>query len=193
VSAARVGAERFERKYAEDADPWGYESSRYERDKYAATLAALPSRRFARALELGCSIGVFSELLAPRCEQLVALDFSALALASARRRLAGTPGVELLQAAFPEQVPPGQWDLVVCSEVLYYLDEPTLEAALSWLERQLTGGAVALAVSWRGQGREEPLSGDDVHDLLAARFACWHALDGRAAGYRLDRFDGDAG
>jgi SAM-dependent methyltransferase len=192
VSPARVGAERFERKYERDADPWRYESSRYERDKYGATLAALPAGRFARALELGCSIGVFSELLAPRCEQLVALDFSARALASARRRLAATAGVELLQAAFPEQVPDGQWDLVVCSEVLYYLDEGTLKAALSWLELQLTGGAVVLVVSWRGEGSEEPLRGDDVHDLIAERFARWHSLDGRTSGYRLDRFDGEA-
>jgi SAM-dependent methyltransferase len=192
VSAPRVGAERFESKYRRDPDPWNYETSSYERDKYAATLGALPAGRFARALEVGCSIGVFTELLAARCDALVGIDFSEQALATARKRLSGRPQVELLQAAFPEQVPPGRWDLVVCSEVLYYLDAPALEVALSWLAEQLAGGTVALAVSWRGEGREEPMSGDDAHDLLIARLARWHTLDRRAPGYRLDRFDGDA-
>jgi SAM-dependent methyltransferase len=190
VGPPRVGAERFERHYGASADPWNYGDSDYEREKYAATLAALPPRRWDRALEVGCSIGVFSRLLAPRCERLVAIDFSARAVALARERLAGEPNVEVVQASFPEQVPPGDWDLIVCSEVLYYLDEPALASALEWLQARLRSGATVLAVSWRGAGAEEPLLGDDVHDLLERRFAGWHALDARHPGYRLDRFDG---
>jgi SAM-dependent methyltransferase len=187
----RVDAERFERHYEASADPWNYRDSAYEREKYAATLAALPRRRWKRALEVGCSIGVFSGLLAERCERLVAIDFSSRAVALARGHLAGKDNVEVVQASFPEQTPPGDWQLIVCSEVLYYLDERTLACALDWLQAQLRAGATVLAVSWRGAGAEEPLLGDDVHDLLASRFAGWHALDARRPGYRLDRFDGD--
>jgi SAM-dependent methyltransferase len=190
VGPPRVYAERFERHYEASADPWNYRDSAYEREKYAATLAALPPRSFDRALEVGCSIGVFSGLLAERCERLVAIDFSARAVALARERLAGEANVEVVQASFPEQVPRGDWDLIVCSEVLYYLDEPALERALEWLQARLRCGATVLAVSWRGTGAEEPLLGDEVHDLLKRRFAGWHALDARHPGYRLDRFDG---
>lgn len=191
VGAARVGAERFERHYEASADPWSYRDSPYEREKYAATLAALPGGRWDRALEVGCSIGVFSELLAPRCAQLVAIDFSARAVALARERLAGKQGVEVVQASFPEQLPQGDWDLIVCSEVLYYLDEPALAQAFELLQAQLRHGATVLSVSWRGSGTEEPLLGDEVHDRLGACFARWHTLDARRPGYRLDRFDGD--
>ncbi len=187
----RVDAERFERHYEASADPWNYRDSAYEREKYAATLAALPPRRFDRALELGCSIGVFSGLLAERCEQLVAIDFSPRAVALAREHLAEKDNVEVVQASFPEQVPAGDWELIVCSEVLYYLDEPALAAAIEWLQAQLRSGAAVLAVSWRGRGVEEPLLGDEVHDLLAAKLARWHALDARRPGYRLDRFEDD--
>jgi SAM-dependent methyltransferase len=187
----RVNAERFERHYEASADPWNYRDSAYEREKYAATLAALPPRRFDRALELGCSIGVFSGLLAERCERLVAIDFSARAVALARERLAEKDNIEVVQASFPEQVPAGDWELIVCSEVLYYLDEPALVAAIEWLQAQLRSGAAVLAVSWRGRGLEEPLLGDEVHDLLAAKLARWHALDARHPGYRLDRFEDD--
>ena len=34
-----------EHVYAANADPWQFATSPYERDKYAATLAALPDRK----------------------------------------------------------------------------------------------------------------------------------------------------
>ena len=188
---ARASAASFERLYEGSEDPWGYLSSDYEREKYADTLAALPTERLSRVLEVGCSIGAFTELLAPRCAELVAIDFAARALELAARRLADLDNVELVRASFPEQAPPGQWGAIVCSEVLYYLDEPALRRAISWLSAQLEGGACVLAVSWRGTGATEPMRGDEAHELLAAGLARWHAFDGRKPGYRLDRFDGD--
>ncbi len=171
-------------------DPWNYLTSEYERKKYADTLAALPSRPIGRTLEVGCSIGVFTAELAPRCERLVAIDFAARALSLARERVGHLANTQLLQASFPEQVPPGPWDVIVCSEVLYYLDEQTLREAIRWLRTQLQEGSSLVAVSWRGRGAREPLRGDEAHDLLIAELSAWHVLDGRREGYRLDRFDG---
>jgi predicted TPR repeat methyltransferase len=190
IRAERVGAERFERIYRDSDDPWGYCTSDYEREKYAQTLAALPARPIGRALELGCSIGVFTAQLAQRCEQVVALDFAPRALALARERVGELTNVQLLRASFPEQAPAGPWDLIVCSEVLYYLGEDGLLVGARWLAEQLQGGASVVAVSWRGKGSEEPLRGDQTHDLLVGELARWHVLDGRRPGYRLDRFDG---
>jgi SAM-dependent methyltransferase len=191
-TAPRVSADRFEQIYETSSDPWDYLSSDYEREKYADTLAALGPGRLGRVLEVGCSIGVFTQLLAPRCERLVAIDFAPRALAIARERLAGARGVEVLQASFPEQIPAGRWDAIVCSEVLYYLDARSLRRAVAWLDDQLALGACVVAVSWRGEGVEEPMRGDQAHDLLLAELGRWHALDARRPGYRLDRFDGDA-
>jgi SAM-dependent methyltransferase len=193
VKAPRVGAERFENLYASSPDPWNYCTSSYEHEKYADTLAALPFRPLGAVLEVGCSIGVFTRQLAMRCERVVGIDFSPRALALARARLGGLMNVQLRQASFPEQVPDGQWDVVVCSEVLYYLDQEGLRQATRWLSGQLQGGTCVVAVSWRGAGVDEPLRGDDVHDLLASSLARWHTFDARPPGYRLDRFDGDGG
>lgn len=187
---ATGAVERFERLYQESPDPWGYRTSDYEREKYASTLAALPKRSLGLCLEVGCSIGVFTGLLAARCEHVVAIDFSLGALQLAGRHLRGTRNVDLLRAGFPEETPPGSWDLIVCSEVLYYLPPPAFDEAVSWIGTQLAYGASVLAVSWRGVGRDEPLLGDEVHDRLATQLARWHALDARRDGYRLDRFDG---
>ncbi|HEX3512213.1 MAG TPA: SAM-dependent methyltransferase [Solirubrobacteraceae bacterium] len=182
--------ERFEALYRESPDPWGYSTSSYERDKYAATLAALPERSCGLCLEVGCSIGVFTAQLAARCGHLVAIDFSPSALELARERLQGARNVDLLRAVFPSDVPAGSWDLILCSEVLYYLHEPALAEALSWLSAQVSEGASVLAVSWRGPGRDEPHTGDEVHDRLARELSAWHTLDARRDRYRLDRFDG---
>jgi predicted TPR repeat methyltransferase len=188
----RVGPERFERLYEENLDPWGYDARSYERGKYAVTLAALDGRRFARALEVGCSIGAFTASLAPRCGALTALDFSSRAVALARQRVADLGNVTVELASFPEQAPAGPWELVVCSEVLYYLDRPTLDRAVDWLRARLKESTTVLAVDWRGPARTEPLGGDEVHELLSERLAHWHALAGRHPRFRIDRFDGDA-
>jgi SAM-dependent methyltransferase len=180
--------ERFERLYAQNPDPWGYRESGYEHQKYAATLAALPAGAFDRCLEVGCSIGVFTKLLAERCAALVALDFSPRAVALATNHLSALDNVEVLEAAFPEQTPPGTWDLIICSEVLYYLDEPRFEQAIAWLAQQLESGACLVAVSWRGGHGAEPMHGDEAHDRLVAAFGSMHTLDARQPGYRLDRF-----
>ena len=64
----------FEALYASDPDPWRFASSDYERDKYAATLAALPRQLYRSGLEVGCSIGVLTAMLASRCRRLLAVD-----------------------------------------------------------------------------------------------------------------------
>ena len=181
--------ERFEHLYRDSPDPWGYRTSEYEQAKYAATLEALPKPTHGLSLEVGCSIGVFTGLLTKRCEHVVAIDFSHSAIGLAHQNLAGVENVDLLRAGFPEDTPPGSWDLIVCSEILYYLQRPQLEEAIGWTRAQLAYGASIVVVSWRGIGRDEPFTGDEVHDRLARELAEWHALDAREDGYRLDRFE----
>jgi SAM-dependent methyltransferase len=188
--SATADLARFERLYQQSPDPWGYRTSSYEQEKYAATLAALPKPSHGLALEVGCSIGVFTGQLAARCEHVVAIDFSLSALELAPHNLRSVSNVDLLRARFPEETPPGSWDLIVCSEVLYYLQPPALANAIGWIKTQLSFGASVLTVGWRGLGRDEPLTGDEVHDRLTRELARWHALDARQEQYRLDRFDG---
>lgn len=190
VPRSRIGREFFEELYSRSEDPWGFATSDYERAKYADTLAALGDERFARALEVGCSIGVFTEQLAEQCGEVVGIDVSERALARARRRLGGRPDVSLAAMAFPEGMPAGAWDLVVCSEVLYYLDAAAFGLAVERLRAQLEDGATVLAVHWRPATSRYPLRGDEVHNVLSAELDGWHVFDGRRPRYRLDRFEG---
>jgi SAM-dependent methyltransferase len=187
----RIEPAWFEELYQRDADPWGFATSAYEQQKYERTLAALgpAGRRFGRALEAGCSIGVFTALLAPRCDELLALDASATAVGRARERLADFAHVRVMRRALPEELPAGPFDLIVCSEILYYWSADLLAELLGALEAELAPGGSLLAVHWRPPTRTYPLRGDDVHRILAERTGLVHGFGERAERYLIDRYD----
>jgi SAM-dependent methyltransferase len=163
---ARMSLADFEARYRANPDPWGYTTSEYERSKYDATLAACGSGPFAHALELGASIGVFSEMLAPRCAQLTTIDASPTAVAAARARLAGASQVCTILGAIPDALSDDRFDLVVASEILYYLTAPELARTLERLESCVVPGARLVAVHWRPAGPERPLDAERVHAVL---------------------------
>ena len=178
----------FEARYRCDGDPWSYETSPYEHAKYAATLDACGSGPFREALELGSSIGVLSELLAPRCARLTTVDGAPTAVAAARRRLAGRGGIDIILGAIPEAIPTRSYDLIVASEILYYLGAAELEATFDRLRECSDAGARLVAVHWRPEGPERPATADDVHRMLHAQ--PWLSAAGEASTdeYLLDAF-----
>lgn len=140
-----IDAAGFERRYRENLDPWSYESSPFEAFKRAALLRACGSRPFGRALELACGTGVTSRALAPRCLRLTATDASPTAIAAARRLSRGLPGLTYREGLLPRALPTGPFDLIVISEILYYLPRHDLALLLSRVERALApGGRIVL-------------------------------------------------
>jgi predicted TPR repeat methyltransferase len=185
----RLGREYFEGLYAESGDPWSFETSEYERKKYGRTLAALGDRTFHRVLEAGASIGVFTEMLAGRCDELLAVDVSEQAVAAARERLSGREHVRVERRTLPEEMPEGPFDLIVASEVLYYFPGEEMLAVLHAFERELAPGGALLAVHWRRETRTYPLQGDEVHELLLQHTRLSNAETIVEADYRLDLFE----
>jgi len=107
--------------YATETDPWSYTTSEYEQTKYARTLAALPKARYRRVLEVACSIGVFTMLLAPRVDTLRGIDLSREAVRRARRRCEAAQNVTLQQSGVLDYRAEQPFDLITCSEMLHYL------------------------------------------------------------------------
>jgi len=185
----RLGRDYFEGLYAESGDPWDFETSEYEQKKYARTLAVLGGRTFRRALEAGASIGVFTEMLADRCDELLAVDVSERAVAEARRRLSGRGHVRVERRTLPEEMPDGPFDLIVASEVLYYFPREEMLALLQGFERELARGGSLLAVHWRRETKTYPLQGDEVHELLAQNTRLRNTETIVEPDYRLDLFE----
>ncbi len=185
----RLGREYFEGLYAASGDPWSFETSAYEREKYGRTLEVLEDRRFPRALEAGASIGVFTQMLAGRCDELVAVDVSERAVATARQRLGGLGHVRVERRTLPEEMPEGPFDLIVASEVLYYFPQEEMLQMLENFEAALAPGGALLAVHWRRETRTYPLQGDEVHELLAANTSLSLTESVLEPDYRLDLFE----
>ena len=177
----------FDRIYANEADPWNFETSEYERKKYAATIAALPEARYRRAFEIGCSIGVLTELLAERCNYLLGVDTAEIPLLKASERLADRKGVHFEQMNVLDQFPTGTFDLIVLSEVGYYWSKGDLERAISRIQDALEPGGTLLLVHYTPYVPDYPLTGDEVHETFIRRLTgCHRVRENRADRYRLD-------
>jgi SAM-dependent methyltransferase len=164
-----LGAAYFDAMYAASDDPWGFGERWYERRKYAISLAQLPVERYRRAFEPGCSIGVFTRMLAARCDALLSCDFAAAAVRAAAARTADLPHVRVEHREIPGQWPAGRFDLVVLSEILYYFGDHDLEQVLKSAAASLEPEGTLLAVHWRYPVAEYPRSGDDAHHALGAQ------------------------
>jgi hypothetical protein len=180
----------FDRLYEFEPDPWDFRSRPYEVRKRALTLACLPEAHYSTAFEPGCSIGVLTSDLAARSDEVLSMDLSALALASAREAV--PPNVELRQGAVPADWPTESFELVVLSEVGYYLDAHDCRR----LGQRATASSTDLvAVHWRHPVAEYPLSGDEVHRILAdscSTAGMTHLVEHIEYDFRLDVWSHDA-
>lgn len=156
-----LDASYFDRLYAASHDPWSFATRPYEARKYALTLASLPRQRYERVFEPGCSIGVLTAMLATRASHVVASDASAAALERARTRCPGN--VELLHAAVPRSWPEGTFDLIVCSELGYYLDASDLGWFIRRCGQSVRPGGHLVAVHWRAKVPDYPSDAAEVH------------------------------
>lgn len=167
--APTLPSDYFEKLHHRKSDPWGFATRWYEQRKRAVTMSALPAHDLGRVLEIGCSVGVLTEQLAARATHVVATDVSGTALRRADERLtaAGTSGrVDLLHTDTDAGLPPGPFDVVVLSEVGYYLDRDRLVTLVTGLPEVLADDGAVLACHWRHPVTDYPLTGDDVDAVV---------------------------
>lgn len=176
-------------------DPWQVRTSWYEQRKRLVTLAALPHPRYGRALEVGGSVGALAAELSLRCDELVVVDESAAATATARASLAsdGRAGhgqdlgeVSVLRASVPEEWPSGCFDLVVVSEVGYFLSPDRLRRLVARVAASLGDDGVVLLCHWRHPVSGWPLDGARVHEIWREESALPVVATHVEADFRLD-------
>jgi SAM-dependent methyltransferase len=159
-----IPAHVFDRIYSEEEDPWHYISSIYEQTKYKVMLATLPRERYERALEIGCSIGVMTAMLAARCDVLLAVDHSQVALDRAKVRCSTSfPQITFECRSIPHEFPPGTFDLILLSEVGFYWSRTDLAVAHTEIIRHLRPRGHLLLVHWTVECEGHPLTADEVH------------------------------
>ena len=155
-----LGQPYFDNLYRHHSDPWGFRTRWYETRKRQLTTAALPDQHYASMFEPGCSVGLLTRLLAARSDRVLAMDISPAALEEARAGL--PPHVQLQRGSVPADWPSGHFDLVVLSELGYYLDEKDCQRMATLT---VTAARDLIAVHWRHPVEDYPLAGDHVHHM----------------------------
>lgn len=155
----RYSKSHFERLYARLGDPFHYETSGFEHKKYRRMLEILPQNHFAKILEIGCSVGVFTELLAPYGADVLAVDISNQAIGRARRRCWNEHHVRFRQLDVVTGQLEETFDLTVCSGVLPYLNEmPNQGNIFRRIAGWMADGAYLVSVNDAGTAELWPFS-----------------------------------
>jgi hypothetical protein len=152
----------------------------------------LPYARYRHAFEPGCSIGVLTEQLTARCDHLTATDVAMAALDAAHHRLlrAGRrQSVTLLRGSLDAPWPSAGCDLVVLSEVCYYLDPALLRTVLDREVPRLAPGATVVAAHWRHLVADYPMTGDHANDVIGATAGLHHLGGYRDTDVAVEVFD----
>ncbi|MDT0212734.1 bifunctional PIG-L family deacetylase/class I SAM-dependent methyltransferase [Rothia sp. ARF10] len=165
----------FDAMFDDGDDPWS-SGSFYERRKRDLSLAVLRRARYERVLDVGCSTGSLTRALAERAGEVVAVDGSGPALEVARRDAPGN--VSWVQGVAPTVLGSveGPFDLVVLSEVLYFLTPFEVWRTLGSVLARLAPRAEVVLVDWRHATERIPLDGPAVHELVRGVCARWGSV-----------------
>ncbi|MGJ3510007.1 hypothetical protein [Enemella sp. A6] len=145
----------FDQLYRTDPDPFRVGSSWYEQRKIEVVLACLPRQRYRLGWDAAAGTGHLAARLTERCDRVIATDASASAAALGDPRFAAS-----FRSALPALPPEaGGADLVVVSEVLYYLPAGGRAATLVMLAAM---SADVVCVQWRHLPHDAYLSGAEA-------------------------------
>lgn len=181
----------FDQLFADNDDPWAFRQRWYERRKRALTLALLTRPRYAAIFEPGCANGELSIELAPRCDRLLCCDTAAVAVDLARTRLLGFTHAEVQQSRLPAQWPAGRFELIVLSELCYYLDADDLSRLIDCALASLTPDGQVLACHWRPVIEGCPQTAEQVHHLLHERLGMPRVASHHEDDFLLDLWSRD--
>jgi len=162
----KIDKQYFDNLYAASTDPWDFAASPYEQEKYQHTITSLAGRQFDRGLELGCSIGILTELLSAQCGSILGVDISEQPVAIARERLKDRSNIDFTVLQIPQQFPGGKFNLIVVSEVAYYLSNDDLQLSRELIFESLTEGGTLCLVHWRTQIEGCMFNGDEVNEYF---------------------------
>jgi SAM-dependent methyltransferase len=160
------GRKWSERFYSDAVDPYAFGSSPYEIGKYQHTIRLLSAARpYERALEIGAAESVFTEMLAPLCRSLTAIEMAEAAVVRARDRMERHTHVTVIHGALPNEMPDDMFDLIVASDILYYFPSDVLVQLIKEFERRLNPDGTLFCLHYLGDFGQT-VHGSETHELL---------------------------
>jgi 2-polyprenyl-3-methyl-5-hydroxy-6-metoxy-1,4-benzoquinol methylase len=174
----RTGNRRyeFERLYLEHPDPWDYKTRDYEHDKYRSTLECVLKWRRATeyALEMGCSVGIFSKMLAAYFTRCVAIDLSSEALQAAVKLNCAQKNIQFARGDLRSLNLRQRFDVIICSEVLYYVFQKDADRVVRNLDQHLASNGIIVSVSGIPSDEPAAIHVDDWEQKLSSFLGVIH-------------------
>ena len=138
--------DRFNRLYRLQVDPYETLTSAAELRKQAAIMDLISGQNYDCALDVGCGLGHLTRELAIVSQRVVGIDFSTEAIAQARKSSPENPQISFHVADIRQFAGNHEYDLIVCSEVLYYLQPGELDSVIGRLLDLCLPGASLILV-----------------------------------------------
>ncbi|QVR66769.1 class I SAM-dependent methyltransferase [Acinetobacter sp. BHS4] len=176
----------FEDLYRHNNDPWGYDFHWYEARKRQICLALLTKPRYLKVLEVGCSNGHLSFHLAQRADELVCIDVSERAVQLASARLQEFEHVVVENRKIPEDYSIQKFDLILISEMAYYLSKDELHQFIEKLKHSLNDDGEILCCHWRHEIQDFELDAEQVHQAFQQHFPFHHYLSLNDPDFMID-------
>jgi len=176
----------FEELYRSNNDPWGYDYHWYEARKRQICLALLTRPHYQKVLEIGCSNGHLSVHLAKRAAHLVCIDVSMEAVHLASQRLQAFEHVTVENKKIPEDFYEQRFDLIVISEMAYYLTLEELHDFIEKLRLALNPDGEILCCHWQHDIQDFELNAEQVHQSFKQYFPFHHYLSLNDLDFMID-------
>lgn len=181
----------FEDLYSVSPDPWDYRNNGYEKRKREILLASLQKPSYDCIFEAGCSNGETSRYLAPRTRRLFCCDSAAGAVSLCQEKLLPFAHASVFQAVLPHGWPPLKADLIVFSEMGYYLDTGDLLLSIEKISEMLTDEGEIIACHWKKRISGCQHSGNEVHQMMDRHLALGKLVEHEEADFILSSWSRD--
>jgi len=189
----------FETVFAESRDPWSY-ATLFEQRKYDQTMSLVEtSGRTERILEIACAEGMLTERLARVASHVLATDIAQIAIDRTSARCAVLPNVQVQRLDVTADPVPTGYDVIVCSEVLYYVGgrDAVAEIAKKLADALAIGGRIVMTHSnvvvddptSPGLDWDVPIGAKGIGEVFAATPSLRFSREIRTPLYRVQLFE----
>ncbi|RIJ22299.1 class I SAM-dependent methyltransferase [Henriciella barbarensis] len=167
-----ISLEGFEQKFEADADPWQTWNSKYEAVKRASLAKAIGPRPYGRGLEIAAGNGSNTLMIANKTRRLIATEGAPAGAALVRKASQGEPHIRVVIHDVADRLPADAFDLIVISELLYYLGSEPFEMLAREVSRTLQPGGRLVLLHHVENFSDRARPADHVHGEFTALLRC---------------------
>lgn len=167
----------FERKFASDPDPWRTWTSSYEQVKRRHLGQVIGPGRYGRVLEVGAGNGSNTHMLASRALRLTVTEGTLTGVRLIREMFDETRRIKVCRLDISDRLPEHRYDLIVISEILYYLKDKPFRNLVREVKRTLQPGGVLVLAHHTGLFGDAARNGGSVHRQFLSQLSRFMVCD----------------